>query len=57
MDKFDEIDKKYRQAMNDYSIREEEINQQRRQIDIEFRKAWIAVCNMLFFVFLVIASL
>ena len=57
MDKFDEIDKKYRQAMNDYSIREEEINQQRRQIDIEFRKAWIAVCIMLFFVFLVIASL
>lgn len=57
MDKFDEIDKKYRQAMNDYATREEEIHQQRRQIDIEFRKAWIAVCIMLFFVFLVIASL
>jgi len=57
MDKFDEIDKKYQQAMNDYATREEEINQQRRQIDIEFRKAWIAVCIMLFFVFLVIASL
>jgi len=57
MDKFDEIDKKYRQSMNDYATREEEINQQRRQIDIEFRKAWIAVCIMLFFVFLVIASL
>ena len=57
MDKCDEIDKKYRQAMNDYATREEEISQQRRQIDIEFRKAWIAVCIMLFFVFLVIASL